>query len=58
MLKFIAIISWNTWFIWAFIFVFTLAHGIKETIKDPSGFNVLLLIAGISLVLMLAGLYY
>jgi len=58
MLEFISILSWHSWFIWAFVFVFTLAYGIKETIKDSSEFNWLLLFAGISLVLMLAGLYY
>ena len=57
MLNFLGILSWNTWFIWPFIFVFTLAAGIKETLKNTSEFNWLLLFSGFSLMMMLAGLY-
>ena len=39
MLDFITIMSWHTWFVWPFIFVFSFAHGIKGVIKDGDVFN-------------------
>ncbi|MBQ8603948.1 MAG: hypothetical protein IJ410_03785 [Oscillospiraceae bacterium] len=58
MLQFLSIFSMNSWFVWPFIFVFSFAHGIKETIKGSQEFNWLLLFAGVSLMMMFAGLYY
>ena len=57
MLDFITIMSWHTWFVWLFIFVFAFAHGIKGVIKDGDVFNWELVFSGVSLFMMLSGLY-
>ena len=45
-----------TWFIWPFVFVFSLAWGIVDWIKDECCSTKPLLLAGLSLTIMLAGI--
>ncbi|UTY40476.1 hypothetical protein NMU03_06760 [Allocoprobacillus halotolerans] len=41
-----------TWFIYPFIFVFSLAFGIKNEVQNKTGFNFALLVASFSLLFM------
>lgn len=43
-----------TWFILPFLFVFSLAFGIKNEVHGKTGFNFALLVASISLLFMFA----
>jgi hypothetical protein len=55
LMKGIGIFYYWTWFIWPFVFVFSFSYGLAEIIKDenPSGKNTL--IAGVSLLIIFAG---
>lgn len=53
----IGIFYYWTWFIWPFVFVFSLAHGISSIIKDnEKSHKTLLMISAISLLIILAGI--
>lgn len=43
-----------TWFILPFLFVFSLAFGIRNEVQQKTGFNYALLIASLSLLFMFA----
>lgn len=45
-----------TWFIWPFVFVFSLAWGIVDWIKDENCSAKPLLLAGFALMIMLGGI--
>jgi len=47
-----------TWFVWPFVFVFGLAHGIKELIQTKKDYSKGLMIASVALLFILAGLLY
>jgi hypothetical protein len=49
--------SW-TWFLWPFVFVFSLAWGIRDWVKDDSCSAVPLLVAGVALNILVAGILY
>lgn len=44
-----------TWFIWPFVFVFSFSYGFAEIIKDENASGKNILVAGISLLIILAG---
>ena len=52
----IGIFYYWTWFIWPFVFVFSLAFGIAEIVKDENSAGKNILIAAISLLIILAGI--
>jgi hypothetical protein len=49
------IYSW-TWFLWPFVFVFSLSWGIREWVKDDCCSAVPLLVAGVALNIIVAGI--
>lgn len=44
-----------SWFIWPFVFVFSLAWGIRDWIRDENCSAKPLLLAGLALMIMLGG---
>ena len=52
------VVYYWTWFLWPFLFVFALAHGIAEVIKDEKKGNGNLGLAGFSLLMMLSSLQW
>ncbi|RGX53321.1 hypothetical protein DWV16_17015 [Anaerotruncus sp. AF02-27] len=56
LMKGIAIFYYWTWFIWPFVFVFSLAVGIAEIVKDEKASGKSLIISAVSLLIILAGL--
>ena len=56
LMKGIAIVYYWTWFVWPFVFVFSLAAGIAEIVKDEKGSGKSLIISAVSLLIILAGL--
>ncbi|GAB7387171.1 hypothetical protein BSNK01_10070 [Bacillaceae bacterium] len=52
----IAIFYYWTWFIWPFVFVFSLAYGIFSIIKDENASLKSLFVSAISLLIILAGI--
>lgn len=58
LLEVLTIIYAWTWFIWPFLFVFSLAHGIREVIADENAGNGNLALAAVSLNVMLAGIFW
>ena len=57
LMEILGLIYYWTWFIWPFLFVFGLAHGIAELIKEDKGSGNLGL-AGFSLLMILASLQW
>lgn len=51
----IGIFYYWTWFIWPFVFVFSFASGLTEIIKDENSSEKNMLVAGVSLLIILAG---
>ncbi len=47
-----------TWFILPFLFVFSLAFGIRNEVQQKTGFNYALLIASLSLLFMFAAVLF
>ncbi len=47
-----------TWFILPFLFVFSLAFGIRNEVQQKTGFNYALLIASLSLLFMFAAILF
>lgn len=56
LLKGIGIFYLWTWFIWPFVFVTSFAYAIVSMIKDEKAGGKAILIAGISLLIILAGI--
>lgn len=55
-LKAIAIFFYWTWFIWPFVFVFTMVYSITSHLKDETASMKPLIVASISLLIMLCGI--
>lgn len=56
LLQGIGIFYYWTWFIWSFVFVFSLVHAITSLVKDDKASMKPTLVASISLLIILAGL--
>lgn len=52
----IAIFYYWTWFIWPFVFIFSLVYAITSLVKDDTASMKPILVASISLLIMLAGI--
>lgn len=52
----IAILYYWTWFIWPFIFIFSLVYAISSLVKDENASMQPILVASISLLIILAGI--
>lgn len=57
-MKILAYIYYFIWFVCPFAFVFGMAYGIKELIKNGKVYNKGLVVASIALLLILAGIVY
>lgn len=53
-IKYIGIFYFWTWIVWPFVFVFSLAFGIVDLIKDDKASLKPLFLAGLSLLIMLS----
>ena len=56
MITFLGQIFGVTWFIWSFVFVFSLAWGIRDWVHDESCSPWPLVISGIALDIIIAGI--
>lgn len=57
LMRVIGIFYYWTWFIWPFVFVFSLAHGISSIMKDNGRSDkTLLMVSAVSLLIILAGI--
>lgn len=56
LLKFVALFYYWTWFIWPFVFVFTLIYSISSLVKDEKTSMMPAFIASLSLLIILAGI--
>lgn len=56
LLQGIAVFYYWTWFIWPFVFVYSLVHAITSLVKDDKASTRPTLVASISLFIILAGL--
>ena len=52
----IAILYYWTWFIWPFIFIFSLVYAISSLVKDEEASMKPVLVASVSLLIILAGI--
>lgn len=52
----IAIFYYWTWFIWPFVFIFSLVYAITSLVKDDTASMKPILVASISLLIMMAGI--
>lgn len=52
----IGIFYYWTWFIWAFVFVFSLVYAISSSVKDNKASTKPAIVASISLLIILAGI--
>lgn len=55
-LEYIAIFYYWTWFVWPFVFVFSLVYAISSLVKDDKASKKPALLASFSLFMMLAGI--
>jgi hypothetical protein len=55
LMKVIGIFYLWTWFLWPFIFVISLIHAITSAVKDENASSASSIVAGISLLIILAG---
>lgn len=58
LIKGIGIFYYWTWFIWPFVFVFSLVHAITSLIKDEHASLKPVITASVSLLIILAGITY
>lgn len=52
----ISILYYWTWFIWPFVFIFSLTYGISSIVKDSKSTMKPIIVAAISLLIILAGI--
>ena len=52
----IGIFYYWTWFIWAFVFVFSLVYAISSSVKDDKASMKPTIVASVSLLIILAGI--
>lgn len=52
----IAIFYYWTWFIWPFVFIFSLVYAIASLVKDDTASMKPILVASVSLLIILAGI--
>lgn len=57
-MKVLAYIYYFTWFVWPFVLVFGLAHGMKELLQNQKANSIGLIAASLALLLILAGVVY
>ncbi|MBR5316834.1 MAG: hypothetical protein IKU39_02965 [Lachnospiraceae bacterium] len=57
-MKIFAYVYYFTWFVWPFVLVFGLAHGIKELLQNQNTYKKGLIVASIALLIILAGVVY
>ena len=57
-MKVLAYLYYFTWFVWPFVLIFGLAHGIKELLHNENLYNKGLIAAAIALLIILAGVVY
>ena len=55
-MKWIGILYYWTWFVWPFVFVFSLGLGIADQVKNEKPSHKGLILAAVSLLIILAGL--
>ncbi|QHJ70961.1 hypothetical protein [Planococcus halotolerans] len=56
LLQNIAIFYYWTWFIWPFVFIFSLVYAITSLVKDDAASMKPILIASVSLLIIVAGI--
>lgn len=56
LLQNIAIFYYWTWFIWPFVFIFSLVYAITSLVKDDAATMKPILIASVSLLIIVAGI--
>lgn len=56
LMKWFAKLYYGTWFIWPLVLVFSFSYGLAKIIKDDSTAGKSIIIAGISLLIILAGI--
>lgn len=52
----LATLFYWTWFLWPFVFVFSLVYGIASFVKDEKASTMPIFIAGLSLLIMLSAI--
>ena len=58
MMELLSYVYYGTWFVWPFVFVFGLAHGIRRVIETKKECNKALIVASVALMMILAGVIF